>query len=444
MLQNKLRIISLFTKKIISNELIEGSFFIFIGSIFGNILAFLLNLFLARSLSYGDYAIFASLLSVITLASIPSNSINTIIVKFSTKYFVEKDKSKIKSLYVAFFKFIFGLCVFIILFFTALSPALSDFLHIDNLAYIAVSGIIIAVFYLNLLNSGFLQGMMKFKFISIVNIAGGLVKLLMGIFLVLIGYSAFAGLWAIFFMTLTSFLIAFFPLRSFLKKDRSKEKIKIYSKEIRTFAVPAFFAVLFMTSFVSVDVVLVKHFFEPSLAGYYAGLSLLGKVIFYFTAPIPMVMFPLIVKRHALNIKANNLFYISIILILIPSIFISFIYFIIPDTVVKLFLGGREYLYISKYLGWFGIYLTLFSVINVCVNFFLSINKTRIFIPIVIAAILQIILIYFYHSSFYQIIGVSMLSSSILLVVLIFIFIKNYTTFSSIRNKFLVMNNSSV
>lgn len=428
--QNKFNKAGFFTKQIFSHELIGGTVFIFIGSIIGNILAFLLNLFLARSLSYGDYAIFASLLSVITLASIPSNSINTIIVKFSTKYFVEKDKSKIKSLYITFFKFIFGLCVFIIIFFTALSPILSDFLHLENLAYVTVSGIIIVVFYLNILNSGFLQGMMKFKFISIVSIAGGLVKLLMGIFLVLIGYSAFAGLWAIFFMTLTSFLIAYFPLRNFLRVSKSNEKVKIYSKEIRAFAIPAFFSVLFMTSFVSVDVVLVKHFFDSSLAGYYAGLSLLGKVIFYFTAPIPMVMFPLVVKRHTMNVKANNLFYISIILVLIPSILISFLYFMIPELVVKLFLGGREYLYISKYLGWFGIFLTIFSVINVCVNFFLSINKTRIFIVVVGAAVLQIMLIYFFHNSFYQVIGVSIFSSSILLGILIFIFLKNYTSFS--------------
>lgn len=423
-----------FTRKIISHELIEGTLFIFIGSIVGNALAFLLNLFLARSLSYGDYAIFASLLSVITLASIPSNSINTIIVKFSTKYFVEKDKGKIKSLYVIFFKFIIGICLFVILTFSIFSPILSNFLHLNNLLFIIISGLTIASFYLNILNTSFLQGMLKFKFISLINISGGIVKLIIGISLVLAGYRAFGGLWAIFFMTLTSFLIGYIPLQRTLRSKKSNEKLPINSKEIRKFAVPAFFSVFFMTSFTSIDVVLVKHFFEPSLAGYYAGLSLLGKVIFYFTAPIPMVMFPLAVKRHTMNIKVNSLFYISIILVLIPSIIISCIYFLIPELVVKIFLGGREYLYIAKYLGWFGLYLTIFSVINVCVNFFLSINRTRISLIVVATAILQVLLIYLFHESFYQIVGVSIFSSSALLIIIIFIFLKNQMFFY--RQKF--------
>src|SRR5476649_2440307 len=93
--------------KLIKHELISGTFYIFIGSMFANFLAFVLNLYFARSLSYADYAIFASLLSVITLAAIPANSINTIVVKFATVYSIKKENSELKTLYLLFFKLIF-------------------------------------------------------------------------------------------------------------------------------------------------------------------------------------------------------------------------------------------------------------------------------------------------------------------------------------------------
>jgi len=105
--------------KLIKHELISGTFYIFLGSMFANFLAFLLNLFLARSLSYADYAIFASLLSVITLASIPAGSINTVIVKFATGFFVKDESHKLKTLYLLFFKFVFALSLFIIFLFFA-------------------------------------------------------------------------------------------------------------------------------------------------------------------------------------------------------------------------------------------------------------------------------------------------------------------------------------
>src|ERR1035437_6244156 len=124
--------------KLIKHELISGTFYIFLGSIFANFLAFLLNLFLARNLSYADYAIFASPLSVITLAAIPAGSINTVIVKFATDFFVKNENDKLKTLYLIFFKFVLGLSVFIIILFFILSKTLMNYLHIDNIWYVIV------------------------------------------------------------------------------------------------------------------------------------------------------------------------------------------------------------------------------------------------------------------------------------------------------------------
>ncbi len=426
--------------RLIKHELINGTFYIFIGSIFGNFLAFLLNLFLARSLSYADYAIFASLLSVITLAAIPAGSINTVIVKFATDFFVKKQNDKLKTLYLFFFKFVLGLSLFIIFLFFIFSTPLKNYLHIENAWYVILAGFVISSSYLVTLNNAFLQSLLKFKFISFLNIFGSFVKLISGVILVIVGYKAFGGLWAIFFMTFGMFLLAYLPLTKILKEKSSDKKISLNTKLMFSYAVPTFATVLFLTSFTSIDVILVKHFFSPHMAGFYAGLSLIGKVIFYFTAPIPMVMFPLLVKRHATGVNFNNLFYLALLLVILPSVAITAFYFIFPNFVINLFLGGRDYLYIAKYLGIFGIYLTVFSMVNVCVNFFLSINKTKISILVVIAAVFQIILIYIYHSSFYQVIGVSLIVLTVLLVSLLAIFVKSYGTMAKIKENIAFSN----
>ena len=163
-----------FIKKIATHELVSGSFYLFLGSIIANFLAFILNWFLARNLSYADYAIFASLLSLITLAAIPANSINTIIVKFATDYFVTNQMGKLKHLYAYFFKSILFICVLIVGLGVVLANPLARYLNLNNSLYILISAIAIATFYLNTLNMGFLQGLLKFKFISFFNISGGI------------------------------------------------------------------------------------------------------------------------------------------------------------------------------------------------------------------------------------------------------------------------------
>ncbi|HUD09777.1 MAG TPA: oligosaccharide flippase family protein [Patescibacteria group bacterium] len=431
-------------KKLISHELISGSFYVFIGGMIANGFAFLLNLFLARSLSYSDYAIFASLLSVITLASIPAGSINTVIVKFATNLFVKNENDRLKTLYMLFFKFVLGLSIFIIFLFAIFSVPLMNYLHMDNVWYVIITGFVISSFYLSTLNGAFLQSLLKFKFISLLNILGSSIKLIVGVLLVFLGYRAFGGLGAIFSMTFGMFLIAYLPLVKILKQKSSNKSIALNTKQMLTYAVPTFITVLFLTSFTSMDVILVKHFFNSHDAGFYAGLSLIGKVIFYFTAPIPMVMFPLLVKRHATGVNFNNLFYLALLLVVLPSVAITAFYFVFPNFVINLFLGGREYLSVAKYLGIFGVYLTVFSLVNVCVSFFLSLNKTNVSALVVFAAITQIILIYIFHTNFYQIIGVSMLISVSLFIALLFIFFKNYGNTKHLKETITFLNTTGV
>ncbi len=430
--------------KLLKHELISGTFYIFVGSIFANFLAFFLNLFLARNLSYPDYAIFASLLSVITLAAIPAGSINTVIVKFATDFFVKNENHKLKTLYLLFFKFVLGLSLFIIFLFFIFSAPIKNYLHIDNIWYVIASGFVISAFYLNTLNTAFLQSLLKFKLMAFINVFGSFLKLIVGVILVILGYRVFGGLGALFFMTFGMYLLAYAPLSKILKEKSSDKKISLDIKKMFAYAVPTFITVLFLTSFTSMDVILVKHFFSPHVAGFYAGLSLIGKVIFYFTAPIPAVMFPLLVKRHATGKGFNNLFYLALLLVILPSVAITSFYFVFPSFVINLFLGGRDYLYIAKYLGIFGIYLTVFSMVNVCVNFFLSLNKTNISILVVLAAVSQIILIYIFHSNFYQIIGVSLLVSVLLFISLLFIFFKSYGNFGKLKESIAILNNPSV
>lgn len=412
--------------RIIKHELVAGSFYIFLGTMVTNVLAFLLNLFLARSLTYADYAIFASLLSVITLASIPAGSLNTIIVKFATDYHTKNEIDKFRLLYSKFFRFIFGISFLMFLLFIIFSVPLSNFLRLDNIWYVILVGFVLLFFYLNVLNTAFLQSLMKFGFLSLLGPISGLVKLLVGVGLVYLGFRAFSGLWSLFFMTLVSFAVGFYPLRKIISLKIDNKNISLKSNEIFSYAVPAFITVLFLATFTSMDVILVKHFFSPLDAGFYAGLSLVGRVIFYFTAPIPMVMFPLLIKRHTTGKSYNNLFYLALILVLLPSLSLTAFYFVFPQFVIKLFLGGRDYLVVARYLGLFGLYLTIFSLVNVCVNFFLSLNKTKITPIVVGASILQIILIFAYHNNFYEVIGVSLLVCSALLIYLLYYYFKNF------------------
>lgn len=432
-----------FTQRLIKHELITGSMYVFIGIIISSFLNFLLNLFLARNLIPSDYGIYASLLSLFALVGIPAQSLTTTIVRFVADYFAKNKIESAANLYIKMYKLIFFISLFILIFFFVFSIPIKSFLNIENYLYIVFIGIIAAFSYLGIINSAFLQGMFKFPYLSFSSVMGSLTRLIVGILLVFLGLRVFGALWAIFLAIIISFVLQFLPLR-FLIRKKTSIKSKVYNKEIISYALPVSIAILSLSSFISIDVILVKHFFNPYAAGLYGGLSLLGKVIFYLTGPISSVMFPLLIKRHNLGQNFKNLFYLSIALVSLPSIAITTFYFMFPNFSINFFLAGKDYLEVSKYLGMFGILLTLFSILNVFVNFFLSLKKTIIAFFTLFAAFLQIILISYFHNNFYQVIIDSILSMSLLLIVFVAYFIKEFGNINKIKEIISVPNSSAV
>lgn len=411
-----------FISQFLKHELVTGSFYVFIGTTLSSFLAFFLNLFFARSLSYGDYGIFSSLFSLLILFTIPAQSLSAIVVRYATSFFAKKEEERAGAFYLKSLRY---LIVFNVLFnfvFILLFPVISSFLKVDRVGLFLLVGITVSMFYLATLNLAFIQSLLRFKLLGFLYVIAGFGKLISGIALVYLGFNVYGAIFATFIFSFLDFAFGFIPLKEIIRK--ASKSVNLGTKDFTSYAIPAGVAVISLSSFISTDVILVKHYFSSIEAGLYGGLSLIGKVIFYFTGPIAIAMFPLIVRRHTTDKKFINLFYLSCLLVLVPSALITVFYFALPDFTINIFLGGREYLSMAPYLGLFGIFLTIFSLNNVFVNFFLSIKKTRISGVVFLMAILQISLINLFHKDFYQIIYVSISSSTLLLIFLIFYYLK--------------------
>ncbi len=406
----------------IKHDLISGSFFVLIGTTASSFLAFILNVYFARSLSYSDYGTFASLMSLITLVTIPASSLSSIIVRYAAQFFSRNENERAGAFYIKAFKYILVFSIVLNVGIILVSSLIMSFLKIDELGLVVMVGFSIAIFYLATLNMAFVQSMLRFKLLGFLYLLGGIGKLAFGVLLIILGFKVFGALGAVIISSIIGFSISFIVLRKVIVG--ANKKINIDRSDIVLYAIPTSIAIFSLSSFISSDVLLVKHFFSSQDAGFYGGLSLIGKVIFYFTGPIPIAMFPLIVKRHTNKENYNNLFYIALALVLLPSIFMTGFYFLFPNFTVSLFLGGGDYLVIAPYLGLFGIFLTIYSVNNVFISFFLSIKKTKVFLITLLFALFQIILMWIFHSTFSQVIYVSIFSSMLLMISLVVYYLK--------------------
>lgn len=427
----------------VKHELIRGSLYIFLGTMISNIFNFIFNIFMSRNLSIEQYGVLTSIISLIMLATIPAGSVIPTVINFAGNYFANKKYDLVNAFFYRVIKYFIFISIIVIFVFVVFSKIIGEFFKISNPLLIILAGFIIAITYLGIINTGLLQAKLSFKFISFSTFIATFMKLLIGISLVLFGFGLDGVMWAIFLSFLVSFVMSFIPLNFILIKG--KKAINVISfRNLFSYGIPASLATFGLTSLISTDILLVKHFYDPSFAGIYAGLSLVGKTIFFFTAPIGAVMFPLVIQKQARNEDYNGIFKMAILLVLIPSLLISMIYFLYPDLAIKFFIKKQEYLSVSNLVGLFGLFITLYSVTSLFVYYFLSIRKTKIYISIIFAAISQAILIFFYHKSFLEIIMISIVIISLLLLALVTYYLRTSSKFKKIKKETVLVNNPIV
>lgn len=404
-------------RQIAKHPLISGSIVIFLGTLVANVGNFFFTIFMASHLSVSNYGILASLITLITLPGYAATALSPLINQFAGKAFAEGNIAKVNGLYRKITKFVFlsGFCFFLL--FIVFINTIGKFFAIHDTTILVLTDFAILLSLFIIVNNSFIQAKLAFNFIGFISIITSGLKLFIGIALVLLGLSTKGAVSAIFLSMFIPYLLTFIPIKFIFWKETSKEKIN--TKDLLNYGIPAALASLALTSLISSDILLVKHFFVERIAGLYAGLSLLGRVVFFFTSPISMVMFPTIVQKYTRKESYTGVLFLSLLLVGLASIGMTVFYFLFPHFVIILFLKKAEYLSIASLLGLFAIFITVFSVLSVLVNFYLSIQKIKVVYPIFVAAISQIILIFMYHQSLAEIVYISLLISFLLLIVLL-------------------------
>lgn len=400
-------------KKLVQHPLFSGSAIMIIGLNSASAINYLYHFIIGRLLGPSSYGELASLISIMGLVGIIPGSLSLVIVKqvASAKNKLEADKL------ISWFKQkMFMLSIIFSLLVLLGSPFISSFLRISNTYYL----ILISVFFLFSLQAGFnrsiLQGLLKFKEMVITILAENMVRLLLSVLLVLAGLAVGGAMLAFVLTALSGFY-----LTNYYLKIKNQKEAKIPTNNLRStisLAIPILIQSLSITSLYSSDVILVKHFFSSYDAGIYASLSVLGKIIFFGAGPISAVMFPLISMRSSKGESYQKVFIFSLLATTFFALGISLFYFIAPNFAINI-LFGSAYLGYSGLLIWFAVFITLFTLSSLVVNFGISLGKNKIVIFPLVFAFLQILLISLFHQNLLTVIIISIIVTTLLLLTLL-------------------------
>lgn len=386
--------ISNFIRKIASHSLARNSAIVFIGSMTANILAYAYHLFMGRILGPSGYGELSSLLSILYIFTVPLTVAQTVLVKFVSAFKAHGNAGQSKTLLIRITKIFVVICVLGFPIAVLSAPWITAFLHLPSTTLFILVYILFIFSLLSVPLLSLLQGYQRFVWMSIFVCGAVLVKLLIS--LPLASGGVFGVLIAAIIASVIVYILYFIPLTSVLRVK--PQPMNVTGSTMLGFAIPTLLATLGITSLYSSDIILVRHFFDGNNAGLYAALAILGKIIFYASSAIAMVLFPVVAERSANKNGTKNLVWSAVAGVTAVSCSLVILYFLFPEIIIRL-LFGNAYSGAKNLLGLFGLFLALFSIGNIIVTACLASGKTKIWIIPVVCAAAQIIGISVLHAT---------------------------------------------
>lgn len=400
------------------DHLIKDSMILFIASSVVNIVNFIFHSYASRLLGPEKYGVLVTLLAFIVIAGMPAMALQMTIVKRTSIFKAHNQFGSVEKLFKKTIFWFSGIGILYLVTFAAMGygvGGLKDFFHIEDKALYLILGAIAFVALIMPLVRGILQGLQNFVGLGTTMIIDALFRLLFLYILVSVFSLGVRGaIGTTFVGTVSGFIIGLFLLRHIFKYKESSTEV-IRKRDILIYAMPVFFSMLGFALLSYMDVFMVKHFFSNYDAGLYSATSMIGKAFLYFPSAIAITLFPKVSESHELNKNTLSLLVKSLGLTALISLGGILFCALFPKIIIGI-MFGQKFFAIEGVVRYFGAAILPLVLFNVFINYSLAIHKYGFIYIMTAGIILYAVALWFFHGSFYQVVGVLFTVNMLILV----------------------------
>lgn len=382
----------------LKNKAVTASGIFIIATVLSNIITFIFNAYMGRVLTVEDFGLITFINTLALFASVFLNAlglavthrvaiISSYINKAATLTFVKRLEKKGWYLSV-------GLMII----WFALIPLSAKFFNVGDVKSLLFFTPVIAIFFNAVILRGYLTGNVFLVEVSVSLVIEALSKLLFAMVIHSLGFSSFTYL-AIPF----SFLISLLFLVYFTRKV-SQGLVTTNKKYAfpRRFFLAAVITGLSMSSFLTLDLILVKHYLLPRAAGEYALLTLAGKMI-YFAGSLFNALILTFASRDIGNEIDPNKTFSKLILGTIAITSVAFVGVGLLGAQFMPFAFGNKVLPILPYLPLYSFAIACFTIGSAYVIYHLARHHFAFSVLSLSSSLFMIIGIFLFHQDIGQI-----------------------------------------
>lgn len=396
-------------------NLLSGSAVLFISMTVVNAGNYLFNLILGRWLgpaAFSDLSLIVTLMLMVTFVTV---TYQMTAAKFAAAHYADQtlDKSTGMRSWMSRFAWLSGIAL--VLFVAGGAPLWQRFFNTQSFWPFVILGVGLPIYFAQGIDRGILQGQTRFGTLSWSYIAEMVIRLGAGLFFVWLGWSVGGAVLGITLSFVATWIVAL-SVRRFLPP--LGELTTSDKATIKAFAMPVIVVQLSQILINNSDIIIVKRFFAPEEAGLYAALALIGRVVFFATWSVVTTLFPIVAQKHQKGEAHRHLLWVGLGLVMLVSVGIVGATILFPEWIV-LILFGPDYLEIAPLLWLYAVATMIYALANVVINYRLSADANLGTYLATIGGVAQVVTLWLFHDSLYQVVMLQIVLMSILLVCLL-------------------------
>jgi O-antigen/teichoic acid export membrane protein len=228
--------------------------------------------------------------------------------------------------------------------------------------------------------SAYLRGRTAFGRVSLANMAGSFSKILFSAGFVLLGWGTVGAMGGVVVSQLVALALAgIWAWRLGLHREPGLSfwrwpDLSLIRPQLRYSALVLVVSLAITTLF-SFDVLVVKHYFAPDIAGLYAGIATVARIIFFVTASITAVLLAT-VKIEAGHQANQRLLWRSMVLHCGLGGAVLALFTLAPSQITRLLVGAK-YVGYAHLLPRLSLALFILAFVNLLFNYDLALRRSK-------------------------------------------------------------------
>ena len=384
-------------------ETLRQGTWLFITTVVSGGLSYLANAAVGRMLPPSDYSVYTSMLSLTLMLGAVTAVVQTVTTNHVARLRAAGQMEDVGALLLYLLRRLLPWGTFGMGLLWLLARPMAGVLRLPSaLPVWVMATVLVPIVALPVLQGG-LRGLERFGAFGINVVGLASLRLGIGVGLILAGWGAAGAVASLPLSQLGAVVLASVWLAGVLRsRSRAFRPDLSGILSYTSYAAVGLFA---FTALTNMDVVIVKSRFAPEEAGLYSAISTIGKITLYLPLAAATLLLPKVAALNAHRERTVHLLHMTLWVVGGLCGMVTLAFFLFPSSIVQL-LFGAGYLTWASLLGPYGLVMTLYSLCNVRLAYYLAVEDRRYSYVLLCGAIVQAMTLSALSLSLHQMVSV--------------------------------------